>query len=50
MERLTRKQLREKVKAEWEDIAQYLKGGLCFDTLEGAEAMRDILNMIVSTT
>jgi hypothetical protein len=31
-------------------LAPYLKGGLCFDTLEGAEAMRDILNMIVSTT
>lgn len=31
-------------------LAPYLKGGLCFDTLEGAEAMRDILNKIVGTT
>lgn len=31
-------------------LAPYLKGGLCFDTLESAEAMRDILNKIVSTT
>ena len=40
------------VKSEkWDtNLAPYLKGGLCFDTLEGAESMRDLLNKIVSTT
>lgn len=32
------------------NLAPYLKGGLCFDTLESAESMRDLLNKIVSTT
>lgn len=36
---------------QWDTkLAPYLKGGLCFDTLEWAEAMRDVLNKIVSTT
>lgn len=36
---------------KWDtNLTPYLKAGLCFDTLEGAEAMRNLLNMIVSTT
>lgn len=36
---------------KWDtNLTPYLKGGLCFDTLEGAEAMQEILNKIVSTT
>lgn len=36
---------------KWDtNLTPYLKGGLCFDTLEGAESMRDLLNKIVSTT
>lgn len=40
------------VKSEkWDtNLAPYLKCGLCFNTLEGAESMRDLLNKIVSTT
>lgn len=30
-------------------LTPYLEGGVCFDTLEGAESMRDLLNKIVST-
>ena len=36
---------------KWDtNLAPYLKGDLCFNTLEGAESMRDLLNKIVSTT